>query len=342
MKVIFSSNRNPHFKTFVEYIENAFKANDCETVFFENRDFIIPGRIRDRINFLHKWDLRRINKTLLDLAHSYKPDIFLEGGGWNILPETLHAMRKMNITTALWTIDVPWRFGPIKKHAPHYDYVFTQGSEAFDILRDYKIKNLYWMPFACDPDFHKPVTLTEEDKKQYACDVCFVGSGGEGLYPNRRMLLESLVDFNLGVWGPGWETLPNASSLRKFIRGGHTRPEEWIKIYSASNIVLCIHFHDPSGKVQCYQASPRVYEVMACGAFLLVDGQRDLLELFKPGEDLVVFQNEKELRKMVKYYLQHPEEANRIAANGRKKVLGSHKYRDRVKDILSIVGRSNS
>ena len=39
MKVLFSSNINPNFKTFSDYIEKAFIEAGCETYFFENRDF---------------------------------------------------------------------------------------------------------------------------------------------------------------------------------------------------------------------------------------------------------------------------------------------------------------
>ena len=338
MRVLFSSNKNPHFETFTEYIEKAFKENGCETLFFENRDFILPGRIRDRASFLNKWDLWRLNKRLLAIARSYKPDLFLEAGGWNILPATLDAMRDMGIRTALWTIDPPRIFKPIREAAPYYDFVFTGGSEAYELLEDLKTKHLHWLPFACDPDFHGPVKMSVEEKKKYGCDICFVGSNG-ALYPQRRGFLESLINFHLGIWGPGWELLPPQSPLKRFIRGGATRPEEWVKIFSASKIVFHSHYHDPSGKIPCYQAAPRVYEALACEAFLVVDRQPDVLRLFSPSEDLEVFNDVNELRELVTHYLRHPKEAARIAKRGRKRVLNNHTYRHRIKEILAQLAR---
>ena len=339
MKVLFSSNKNPHFETFTEYIEKAFRKNGCETLFFENRDFVIPGRIRDRASFLHHWDVQRLNKRLISIAQIYKPDFFLEAGGWNIVPKTVDALRAMSIKTALWTIDAPRIFEPIREAAPHYDFVFTGGSEAYELLEGLPIKYLRWLPFACDPDFHRPVKVSPADKKKYGCDICFVGSGGK-MYLQRRFFLERLIDFDLGIWGPGWETLPPHSPLRRFLRGGETRPEEWVKIFSASKIVFHSHYQDPDGKIPCYQAAPRVYEALACGALLVVDRQRDVLRLFKPDKDLVVFNNVKELRKLVKYYLQHPKEANAIAERGRKKVLAKHTYRHRIQEKLDNVMRA--
>lgn len=336
MKVLFSSNKNPHFETFTEYIEKAFKKSGCETLFFENRDFIIPGRIRDMLTYLQHWDAWRLNKKLIAIARSYKPDFFLEAGGWNILPDTVNALRNMGIRTALWTIDAPWTFGPIREAAPHYDFVFTGGSEAYELLEDSHIKQLHWLPFACDPDSHRPVKVSSADKKKYGSDICFVGSGGE-MYFQRRIFLESLIDFDLGIWGPGWETLPAQSPLRRFIKGGQVRPGEWVKIFSASQIVFHSHYRDPSGTIPCYQAAPRVYEALACGSFLIVDRQPDVLRLFTPGEDLEVFDTVQGLRELVSYYLCHPKEAAEIARMGRKKVLAHHTYRRRIQEILDIV-----
>ena len=337
MKVLFSSNRNPHFETFTDYIEKAFNDSGCQTLFFENRNFRIPGRIRDKVIFLQHWDVRRINRRLLYEARGFMPDLFLEAGGWNILPGTLHAMRDMGIRTVLWTIDAPRIFEPIQQAAPDYDFVFTGGSEAYEILERCNVKNLHWLPFACDPDFHRPVKLSSAERQKYGCDICFVGSGWEELYPYRRKYLETLADFDLGIWGPGWETLPLQSPLKRYIRGGQIRPAEWVKIFSASQVVFHSHYQDPSGRIPCYQAAPRVYEALACGALLVVDGQGDVLRLFKPGKDLVVFANMKELRDLVGYYLHHSQEAKAIAKRGRKKVLSKHTYRHRIQEILDTV-----
>jgi spore maturation protein CgeB len=339
MKVLFSSNRNPYFETFTDYIEKAFKDSGCQTLFFENRNFLIPGRMRAKMAFLHHWDVKRLNTQLLRSARTYRPDLFLEAGGWNVLPDTLDLMRNIGIRTALWTIDAPRIFEPIQKSASHYDFVFTGGSEAYEILQECNVKNLHWLPFACDPDFHRPVRLSPAERKKYRCDICFVGSGWEGLYHNRRRYLEALTDFGLGIWGPGWETLPSQSPLRQYIKGGQIRPAEWVKIFSASQIVFHSHYQDPSGKIPCYQAAPRVYEALACGAFHVVDGQRDVLRLFKPGKDLVVFNNVEELRDLVGHYLQYPKEAKTIAERGRKKVLAKHTYRHRIQEILDNVMR---
>ena len=253
------------------------------------------------------------------------------------MPKTIDTIKSRGIKTALWTIDAPKEFEPVRKAAAHYDFIFTGGSEAYDILKDVGVKNLYFLPFACDPDIHKPQRLTEEEKKLYGCDIAFVGTLDPDVYPFRTRILEAISDFDIGVWGPGTEKIPITSPLRQKIRGKEISPEVWIKIYSQAKIVLCLHYKDPQGKIPCHQASPRVYEAMACGAFLMVDDQRDVRKLFENRKELVVFKNITELKRLLSYYLKRPEERRSIAAMGRTKVLKRHTYHHRVKDLLKVV-----
>ena len=95
MKVILSSNRNPHFPAITEYVEHALKSICNGVIFFNNRDYNIPGRIRDRIRLLEKIDVRLINSNLLRTIRNIKPDLFLEVGGMRILPDTLKRILKI-------------------------------------------------------------------------------------------------------------------------------------------------------------------------------------------------------------------------------------------------------
>ena len=155
-----------------------------------------------------------------------------------------------------------------------------------------------------------------------------------------HLAAQRVCDFAL--WGPGWDALPPTSPLRRHLRGLHTRPDEWLKIYSASKIVISAHYRDPRGAIPVYQASPRVFEIMACGAFQLCDDQRDVFALFKDGHDLVKFTDAQDLVAKAQYYLEHSEERSAIAAQGRKTVLSRHTYQDRIRELLEKIGRGSS
>jgi spore maturation protein CgeB len=333
MKVLFSSYHNPNFMTITEYIERAIKKLGHDLIIFEDRQHIIPGRARRRLKWLHQIDLQHINTKLISLALKTKPDIVIITGGHRIVSKALKTLKANGICLVLWTIDAPLNFQPIIDVAPFYYHIFCQGTEAIELLDRAGIKGTHWLSVACDPNEHRPVELSAEEIEHYGNDIVFVGS----YYPNRAELFENLSGFDFGIWGPGWKKLEPESNLREHIRGTHTRPSDWLKIYSASKIVLATHYQDPKNRFPVYQASPRIFEALACGAFVISDNQRDVFSLFKDGEHLVRFNTPDDLIEKIQYYLDHPLEREKIARQGREEVLNNHTYVHRIEKLLSFV-----
>lgn len=330
MKILLSASHNPHFITITEYIERAIERLGHFLISFDDRKFIIPGRIRQKVQFLQNWDLHRLNNKLISLAFSNKPNLCIITGGHRIYPETIEKIKEKGIITALWTIDPPREFQPLIDAAPYYDFVFCGGTEAQELLAESGLKKTHWIPFACDPDFHKPTDVTFEEKKKWGSDVTFIGS----FYPNRAQILEKIYDFDLKVWGPAWDKLPGESPLRKLAEDTQLKPEEWIKILSGSKIGIVIHYQD--GKTPCYQASPKVYETVACKCFLLVDDQKDVKSLFEDGKHLVIFKDIEDLREKIAHYLNNPEEREKIAEQGYAKVIQKHTYLHRIEKLIQL------
>jgi spore maturation protein CgeB len=331
MKIIFVSYHNPHFMNSNVYREKAVEDLGHELISFDDRRFLIPGRIRQRVPFLEAWDLQRLNNSLIRLSRETKPDICMVVGGYRILPDTVDRLKMMKIKVALWTLDAPLYFDNIARAASRYDYLFCAGTEAIDIFLAQGLNNALWVPFSCDPRYHQPVALSEEDRRKYARDVVFVGS----YYDNRARMLESIADFNLGVWGPYWQRLDKKSPLQGKVSEAKLNYDEWRKIFSAAKVVLGLHYFNPS--VVCHQASPKLFEAMACRAFVLSDNQKDARALFEDGRHMVFFKDVKELRKKIEYYLSHAEERMAIAQKGCEEVLARHTYRHRIERILSMM-----
>ena len=148
-------------------------------------------------------------------------------------------------------------------------------------------------------------------------------------------MLQAVLRHHPALWGPGWDVLPQTSPLRACIRGAHTQPGIWTKIYSATKIVLSIHYCDSENHFPVHQASPRVFEAMACGAFVLTDRQKDVLSLFKDGEHLVTFSDDADLDRKIAFFLEHADERQRIATAGRQEVLKNHTYENRLSRLLA-------
>ncbi|HSB67768.1 MAG TPA: glycosyltransferase [Candidatus Methylomirabilis sp.] len=336
MKILLATTRNPHFPTITEYIERAIRALGHSLSTFEDREFLLPGRLREAIPPLGGFDLRRLNRRLADAARRERPDLLLCVGGERILPRTVEAARAAGARTALWTVDTVKPDDPRIPLAPHFDFVFCGGREMVGALQGANLPNgPYWLPFACDPELHHPVDASPGGRPPGGCDIAFVGSLHRGIYPRRLAMLETLADFDLGVWGPGARDLPASSPIYSKVRGDQVPCEEWTRIYSAAKIVLCAHYDGPGPRSM--QASPRVYEILACGGFLLCDDQSDVRALFEDGKDLVIFRDPDDLRQKAQHYLARPEERRAIAGRGREKVLAGHTYRHRIASLLATV-----
>jgi spore maturation protein CgeB len=331
MKIFLSGYHNPNFLTITEYLERAIVRLGHELVIMDDRGHVIPGRLRKRFGFLYEFDLWNINRHILSRIKQTMPKVAIITGGHRITASTIEKINQAGIESVLWTIDAPREFDLIIKPASFYKYIFCQGTEAVDILKENGIPVPQWMPMACDPDIHKSVQLSEEEKKKFGSDIVFVGS----YYKNRADLLRNVVNFDLGIWGPGWERLEKDDPLRKCIKGGSVVPEEFNKIYSAAKIVIVCHYQD--GKTPCYQASPKVFEAMACDAFVLVDDQKDVFSLFEDGKHLVKYKNAENLTRKIEYFLSHPIERKKISLQGYEETIKHHTYVNRVRSLFSYI-----
>ena len=333
MRILLSGYHNPHYLTITEYIERAIGGLGHELIVFNDRDHIFPGLLRKRVKIFQQISLENINRNLVAIVHRTQPDIVIIMGGDRIAHKALKQLTDDGLVTVLWTTDPPINFQPIIDSAPFYSFIFCQGTEAIELLHNAGINGAHWLPMACDCAEHRPLKLSKKKQEYYGHDIVFVGS----YYPSRAELLEKLTDFKIGVWGPGWDKLEINSKLRFHIKSAHTAPLEWVNIYNSSKIILTPHYQDPKSRFQVYQASPRVFEAMACGAFVISDRQKDVMALFKDGEHFVSYSGYKDLISKIKFYLENPSKRKKIAAQGQQEVLSKHQYIHRIEKLLSIL-----
>ena len=332
MKIIFAAYHNPKFKTVTEYAEEALVELGHECYPFDDRTFFFPGRLRDRFSFLQDWDLNRLNAKLVKKAIEVKADLCIVAGGHRILLETIENLKESNIKTVLWTMDPPTNFKPIEKSAPYYDYVFCAGSEAIEILKPLSLNSLNWLPFACSGVEHHEVDLSVQEKEEYQSAICFIGS----YYPNREKIFEQIYDLDFTIWGPGWENVSEKSHLKRCIRKtGTITSKEWLKILSAAKSAIVVHYQD--GKVLCDQASPKLYEAMACAKVVFCDSQKDAMELFEDGQEVVFYSDASDLREKIKIYLSSVEKSAEISTKAEELVREKHTYLNRMEELLSVI-----
>ena len=84
----------------------------------------------------------------------------------------------------------------------------------------------------------------------------------------------------------------------------------------------------------------RVFDVLACGGFLLAPFNEELNLLFNIGEHLDVYHSQKDLKQKVAFYLQKPKLRQKIAAQGRQWVIDNHTIAQRVETMFRSVTHS--
>ena len=79
--------------------------------------------------------------------------------------------------------------------------------------------------------------------------------------------------------------------------------------------------------------SNRIYDALACGAFVVSDHIAGLEERF--GGAVVTYETADELRTIVDHFIANPSERAARVAAGRELVLGAHTFAHRVDALLA-------
>ncbi len=78
----------------------------------------------------------------------------------------------------------------------------------------------------------------------------------------------------------------------------------------------------------------RIWDVLSCRGFLLTNEQDEITDYFRPGVHLETYSDTNDLKKKIKYYLEHEDERQQIAQNGYEEVLSKHTTRLRAIEII--------
>lgn len=143
--------------------------------------------------------------------------------------------------------------------------------------------------------------------------------------------IANLSRLGVKVWGDeGWR-ITERFGVRVMGPAGHA--QEINRIYGASLINVDIN--------RLYQpdiVTMRVFDIMACGGFVLAEYCPALEELFSIGREVEAYTTLDELVSKAAYYLEHRDRAAEIARSGREAVLGRHTIQARLRQMLRSAG----
>lgn len=293
-------------------------------------------------NWLKKVIWKEYNRRLIDSARTFKPDIYFTINESFTFPETIALIkREINCPTICWVADFPFdsrRFSCLPVSLEYFTHIFVGEPLWIPLIRRIaKPAMIEVLHGAVDPTVFKSVNVPEEIRKKYASPVAFVGDGygalAEGLYRGR--ILEDVVNLGLKVWGPAWdEYYQYMPKLRKACQGEVTTFEQTNIINQVSKIVLNIP------NPQCLTAmQQRTFEIAASDGFQLADKRSEIDALL--GKNIIIqFANRTQLREMVRYYLDNPEERQILSSKARQIVLSAHTYEHRMGTMLEYISQN--
>jgi glycosyl transferase family 1 len=173
-----------------------------------------------------------------------------------------------------------------------------------------------YMPEGFDGSLHGPMPVTQDIL------VSFIGSA----YGFRRDIIEYLRRHGIPVrtFGPGWGT--------RSVLG-----REQVEIINRSVINLGLGGIGYSEDLT--NVKTRDFEIPGTGGGLYVTSfNADLAQHFAIGEEIVCYRSRDELLELIRHYLRHPDEAQRIARRARERSLREHRWVHRYRRICRTLG----
>lgn len=279
----------------------------------------------------HDWVKRgrpELNWVLLEAveqAHRARPIDLLFGylAHWQVQPETIEAIGRLGIVTVNMCLDDKHMFWG--RRAQGLWYGLAALVQSFDLHCTNTLDGLpkylarggipYFWPEGANPGFHKPYDVPRDIR------VSFVGQR----YGYRPFLINHLRQAGIPVetFGLGWES-------------GEMTAEEMVKVYSRSHINLGVGGVSYSRRMTCLKG--RDFEIPMSGGLYLTQYNPELEQCYRIGEEIVCYHNERDLIEKIRYFLAHPEHAERIRTAGRERALRDHTWEKRFKDLLQLIG----
>lgn len=271
-------------------------------------------------------------EALLKAVALCKPDCVIFEIGFKPSYEGLVKLRKdVGKVAGWWTMTTKW-INIEEREAKLYDAFFFFSKEFVNIAGDMGF-DAHYLPHAINDYVFRRIDLTPGEADLLSCDLVFVGAWQRP----RHRVINALASqkIHMRIYGPKWikRCLFNPSIL-KTIKGRWLFGEELIKQYRAAKIVLNINSWFLERR---HGINQRVFDVPACGAFLLTDYVEEIEAFFEPGVEIETYSSIEELIDKIYFYLRHDDARERIARKAYEKAQKLPTWRDRAREMAKVL-----
>jgi spore maturation protein CgeB len=260
-----------------------------------------------------------LNSLIEEEARRFAPRLIFFVKGYHLQPDTLAEVGRIAPTLVYMNDDM---FNPANQtptfHAnvPLFNLILTTKSYNVREFHAAGSPRAVYIPNAYDPRVHFPAEPTEQERREMAGDVAFIGT----FRPNRADFLADMADrheFRLNIWGGGWSKM---SEMGKAIR--------------ANAVTLGLLYHENRDL-----HTSRSFEIPACGGFMLAERTEEHRLYFEEDREAAYFSSFAELVDKTRFYVAHNEIRQRIARAGYERCLNSpYRYLDRARLAIELSG----
>jgi hypothetical protein len=298
----------------------------------------IPGRVERRV--LAGPGITRIRRNLIRTVKQEKPDVTLLYQGHYCDKHTLEQLRPITFVTGYHNDDP---FGQ-KQNMLRYRHFLPSLPlyHGFHVYRECNVEEMivagvprvkvlmsYYLPWLDYPRRLSPIELN-----RLGCDVVFAGHCEND---TRLECMAKLARDNVQVRIHGgqyyWKQALPKDVYAKIKSTPAVFGENYRKAICGAKIALS--FFSKWNRDQCTR---RVFEIPACGVFLLCERTPVMQELFTEGHEAEFFSSADECLEKVRFYLHNDAALKRIAQAGYQRVTTSgHDIYSRMKQWLADV-----
>ena len=222
-----------------------------------------------------------------------------------------------------------WRAG-----LPLYDLYITTKTYNVHELKALGAKAVSFIGNGYDPEIHKPMSVTSEQRSKLGGAIGFIGAWENDRFKKISHLCESGLTVR---WWGGWGG-PNSkakSIINLLFEERALWAEDYAKAINCFDINLAF-----LRKMNRDQQTTRSVEIPACGAFMLGERTDEHLALFDEGVEAEFFSSDQELLDKALYYSKSDAPRKRIASAGRDRCIRARYSNDeRLSSILKNLQR---
>ncbi len=239
-----------------------------------------------------------------------------------LMPGVVDQLRRNGVKVAMWFPDALLNMGRQFMLLAPYHAVFTKEPHLVDRLRAMLDLPLFYLPEACNPRWHRPLTTP-------GTEPYLVMAGN--MYPSRILLLERLIasGIPLKLYGGRFPRWIGPTPVRGVHTGQYVHGEEKAKVFrSAAAVLNTLH---PS---EIYGVNARLFEAAGCGAAVLTEFRPALPDLFTADEEVLTFRDFDELVSQARRLLGEPGLSAKLGDAAAARAHASHTYDKRLAVIL--------